>query len=156
MAQSLSQIYTHIVFHINLLDKVIIPEELQPRLHAYLNGICGNSDSPSLIVGGTFDHIHILCRMSKNIAASSLIKDLKVNSSIWMKSQADDFGMELSRFSWQKGYGVFSVSPSQLEKVKSYIANQEAHHRETTFRDEYLTLLRKHGVSLDEKYLWSS
>ena len=155
MAQSLSQLFVHIVFHVNINDNVKIPEALQSRLHAYLMTICNNHDSPSIIVGGTDDHIHILCRISKNIAPSKFLAELKATSSKWVKSVSPEFGLQLSKFSWQKGYGIFSVSASQVDIVKQYIANQSEHHRTRSFMDEYVMLLEKHGIVYDEKYLWS-
>ena len=155
MSQSLSQLYMHIVFHINLIDKVSIPEELQSHLHAYLAKICINLHSPSIVVGGTHDHVHILCRMSKNIAPAKLLEELKTSSSKWIKTQASEFGMMLSKFSWQKGYGVFSVSAPQVSNVQKYIANQREHHRKRSFKEEYLLLLQKYDVEYNEKYIWS-
>lgn len=155
MAQSLSQLYTHIVFHINFNYNVKIPEELQSRLHAYLATTCKNQKSPSIIVGGVEDHIHILCRLSKNIAPSKFLEELKTDSSKWIKNQSKEFDLILSKFSWQKGYGIFSVSSSQVKNVKKYISNQSEHHKKMSFKEEYLLLLKKYNVEYDEKYLWS-
>jgi putative transposase len=99
--------------------------------------------------------VHILCRMSKNISTSELLKELKIESSKWIKKQYEDFGFQLSKFSWQGGYGVFSVSASQVDKVKGYIANQKKHHLKIGYKDEYLALLHKYNIEYDEKYLWN-
>ena len=155
MSQSLSKIYAHIVFHVNFSNFIKIPENLQPVLHGYIAKVCKNHDSNSVIVGGTSDHIHILCRMSKNIAPSKLLEEIKSYSSKWIKSQTDEYGMMLSKFSWQKGYGIFSVSESQIENVKKYISGQKEHHAKLTFKEEYLLLLKKHNVEYNEEYLWS-
>ena len=155
MAQSLSQLYVHIVFHVNLNDAIKIPEELQPNLHAYLAAICKNQDSPSMLIGGVDDHVHLLCRLSKNITTAKLLEEIKTDSSKWIKKQADEFGAKLNRFSWQKGYGIFSVSSSKINTVKEYILNQKEHHKTMSFKDEYLLLLKKHNVEYDEKYLWT-
>ncbi|MFA6716802.1 MAG: IS200/IS605 family transposase [Victivallales bacterium] len=155
MAQSLSQLYVHIVFHINLNNPVKIPEPLQPDLYAYLATICKNHESPSILVGGTSDHVHILCRLSKNIAASKLLEELKTDSSKWIKSRAEEFSGRLNRFSWQKGYGIFSVSASQAATVKEYIAKQKEHHKKISFKGEYLLLLKKYNIEYDENYLWN-
>ncbi len=155
MSQSLSQLYTHIVFHVNLSNGIMIPEKLQPVLHAYLATVCKNHDSPSILVGGTNDHVHILNRISKNIAPVKLIEEIKTDSSRWMKTQAQDYGLMLSKFSWQKGYGIFSVSSSHVEVVRNYIANQVEHHKKRSFKEEYILFLEKHGVEYDEKYLWN-
>ena len=155
MVQTLSQIYMHIVFHVNLNREVRIPAALQPRLHAYLSAICKNHDSPSIIIGGADDHVHVLCYISKTLAPSKLLEELKSRSSKWMKTQAPEYGTLLGEFSWQNGYGVFSVSASKVDSVKQYIANQIEHHRKRSFKDEYRLLLDKHNVDYDERYLWS-
>ena len=154
MAHSLVKLHIHVIFHINLTDTVKIPIKLQPSLHSYLATTCKNHDSPAIVVGGTDDHIHILCRLSKNIAPSKLLEELKTNSSKWIKTQAREFGSQLSKFSWQKGYGVFSVSESKVSDVERYISNQIEHHKTRSFKDEYELLLKKHNVEYDEKYLW--
>ena len=155
MAQSLSQLYVHIVFHINFNDVVKIPEELQSDLHAYLAATCKNQNSSSILVGGVDDHVHLLCRLSKNITSSKLLEEIKTDSSKWIKTQAGEFGLSLNKFSWQKGYGIFSVSSSKINTVKQYISNQKEHHKKMSFKDEYLLLLKKHNVKYDEKYLWN-
>ena len=155
MSKSLSQLYVHIVFHVNLVSKTYIPNELLPILHAYLATVCNNHNSPAIIVGGTYDHVHILCRMSKNIALAELLQELKTNSSKWIKTKSHEYGTILSKFSWQKGYGAFSVSSSQTENVKSYISNQKDHHQKLTFKEEYILFLNKHNLEYDEKYLWN-
>ena len=155
MSQSLSQLYVHIVFHVNFVTNLTIPAGLQPRLHAYLAAVCNRNDSPSLCVGGTEDHIHILCRISRKIAPSKLLEEIKTRSSAWMKTQSTEFGKHLDKFSWQKGYGIFSVSSSQVESVLKYISNQHIHHQKISFKDEYISLLKKHGIDYNLEYLWS-
>lgn len=155
MSQSLSQLYMHIVFHVNFSDRITIPEKLQPVLHGYLATVCKNHDSSSILVGGTYDHVHILSRISKNIAPAKLIEEIKTYSSRWVKTQAQEHGLMLSKFSWQKGYGIFSVSSSHVEMVKNYIANQNEHHKKRSFKEEYILFLEKHSVEYDEKYLWT-
>jgi REP element-mobilizing transposase RayT len=123
---------------------------LRNGLHAYLNGICNNHDSPSLRVGGPEDHIHILCRLSKTLDVAALIRELKRDSSKWIKDQYP----RLADFYWQQGYGAFSVSPSHVDALIKYIANQEEHHRRETFQDEFRRLCKKYGVEIDERYVW--
>jgi len=103
MSQSLSQLYVHIVFHINCNDDVTIPEKLQNSMHAYIAVICKNQDSSPILVGGIDDHVHLLCRLSKNITTAKLLEEIKTNSSKWIKTQANDFNSRLNKFSWQKG-----------------------------------------------------
>jgi REP element-mobilizing transposase RayT len=119
-------------------------------MHIYLKGICDNLDSPSLIVGGVEDHVHIACRLSKSLGVSKLIAELKKGSSSWVK---DEFPNMVS-FYWQNGYGAFSVSPSHLAVLTEYIQNQEEHHRRESFQLEFRRLLRKYEVEYDERYVW--
>jgi len=95
------------------------------------------------VMGGTENHVHILFHLPPKLALAKAVALLKANSSKWMGE----------RFSWQEGYGAFSVSSSNLDQVGRYIQNQEAHHRKTTFEDEFRALLRKHGVEFDIEYV---
>jgi REP element-mobilizing transposase RayT len=150
MSQSLTQIYLHLVFSTKNREPFFRDSALRAATHAYLGGVCRNLDSPSLIVGGIEDHVHLLCRLSKTLSVAELIRELKRDSSKWLKEQ----GAALSSFYWQAGYGAFSLSPSHVEPVRRYIATQEEHHRRETFRDEFRRLLRKYGVDYDERYVW--
>lgn len=120
MAQSLAQIYLHIVFSTKGRRAYLQDPMLRDELHAYLAGACKNQGSPSIIVGGVADHVHILCRLSRIGSVSVLVKELKRESSIWLKSKS----RELADFHWQDGYGAFSISPSHVEILKRYIARQ--------------------------------
>ncbi len=150
MPQSLTQIYLHIVFSTKNRAPYLKEEQLRAKIHAYLAGICKNLESPALIVGGVEDHMHLLCRFSKNISVAHLLGELKRDSSKWIKTKSPDLG----EFHWQAGYGAFSISPSHVEALKQYIANQEKHHRQETFQDEFRRLCRKYGVATDERYVW--
>jgi REP element-mobilizing transposase RayT len=150
MSQSLVQIYVHIVFSTKNRAPFLKDHTLRDRFHAYLNGICDNQDSPSLRVGGAEDHVHILCRLSKTLDVAALIRELKRDSSKWIK----DENPRLADFYWQQGYGAFSVSPSHVEGLIEYIAKQEEHHRRETFQDEFRRLCKKYGVAIDERYVW--
>ncbi len=149
MAQSLAQIYVHIVFSTKNRAPFLKDKAFRDRVHAYLKGICDNQDSPSLQVGGVEDHVHILCRLSKKLGVADLIRELKRDSSSWIKSQQPS----LAEFHWQNGYGAFSVSPSHVEALIEYIKNQEEHHKTETFQDEFRRLLRKYGIEYDERYV---
>ena len=150
MPQSLSSVYLHLVF--STKDRVAFFHDagLRDEVHAYLGGISKRLDCPPIIVGGVDDHIHLLARMGRGICQSDWIKEVKRVSSTWLKSRAP----EMSRFSWQSGYGVFSVSPSNIGAVERYIASQEEHHRKISFMDEYRGFLRRHGVEWDERHVW--
>src|SRR5438128_7876567 len=119
--QSLSQIYLHIVFSTKNRTRFLQDKHLRAKTHAYLAGICKNLESPALIVGGVEDHAHLLCRFSKNISVAAFLRELKRDSSKWIKAESH----ALVDFHWQAGYGAFSISPSHVEALKQYIANQE-------------------------------
>jgi REP element-mobilizing transposase RayT len=150
MAQSLSQVYLHIVFSTKNRARFLQDRALRERTHAYLAGACRNLDSPSIIVGGVEDHVHILCRLAKTLSISEFIRELKRESSKWLKEQSSD----LSSFFWQGGYGAFSISPAHVKGLTDYITNQEEHHKKETFQEEFRRLLRLYEIEFDEKYVW--
>ena len=151
MAQSLSAVYLHVVFSTKSRIPFFADKELRTHLHGYLAGISRKLDCPTLLVGGEEDHVHLLARHARTISQADWIKELKRASSLWIKS--DHPG--LRDFAWQSGYGVFSVSISQLDKVQEYISNKEEHHRKQSFQDEYRAMLKKHRVDWAEKYVWN-
>ena len=150
MPQSLVHMYIHIVFSTKHRRPFLEDHELRDRTHRYLAGICKNRDCPALLVGGIADHVHLLCRLGKTIDVSDLIRDLKQDSSKWVKTEES----RLPDFHWQQGYGAFSISPSHVNALKHYITNQEEHHRYETFQDELRRLCAKYGVEIDERYVW--
>ena len=101
-------------------------------------------------IGGVADHIHVLVNIPPSICVANLVRDVKIASSKWVQSEAK----EIRGFSWQEGYGVFAVSDTHHALVQGYIQCQEEHHRQRSFKEEFLELLRKNGVVFDEKYLW--
>jgi REP element-mobilizing transposase RayT len=148
--QSLAQIYIHIVFSTKHRESFLLDRTLRDEMHNYLGGTCRNLDSPAVIVGGVADHVHILCHLGKTWSVSDLIRELKRESSKWLKEQSSD----LAAFYWQNGYGAFSVSPREVSTVKAYIANQEAHHATETFQDEFRAILNEYQTEYDERYVW--
>jgi len=150
MSQSLVQVYLHVVFSTKERRPSLQDSELRERTHAYLAGTCHQLGAPSLIVNGTADHVHILCRLAKVLSVADLIKELKRESSKWVKQECP----EASDFYWQSGYGAFSISPSHVEALKAYIAGQEEHHRQESFQDEFRRLCKKYDVEIDERYVW--
>ncbi len=150
MAQSLVQIYLHLVFSTKQRTPYLQDAALRQRMHAYLAGICKNLDSPALTVGGVADHVHLLCRLSKTLELAVFLRELKRDSSKWIKSEAP----ALADFHWQNGYGAFSLSPSHVAPLRTYITRQEEHHQRETFQDEFRRLLRKYGIEYDERYVW--
>lgn len=150
MGQSLTRIYVHIVFSTKQRRPFLRDKSFREHTHRYLAGIHNNLDCPALIVGGTEDHVHSLCRLGKTIAISALLRELKRDSSKWIKQQSEGS----SEFQWQVGYGAFSISPGHIDGLTTYIANQEEHHRRETFQDEFRRLCAKYGVEMDERYVW--
>jgi len=147
MAQSLSQVLIHLVFSTKN-RKPFLTVEVRPRVFEYLSGALKGIECPPIAVGGLADHVHLLFGLARTITISKVAEEVKKESSKWAK------GIVSATFSWQNGYGAFSVSPSNGEKVQAYIANQEDHHRERTFQDEFRALLRRNGVEWDERYVW--
>ena len=150
MAQSLAQIYLHLVWSTKNRIPFLSDETLREEMHAYLAGACKNMGSPPLKVGGVEDHVHVACRFSRKMALSDFVRRLKKESSKWIKTRDPS----LQSFYWQDGYGAFSVSPSHVEALQGYIANQVEHHREEGFKEEFRRLLKKYDVEYDEKYVW--
>ena len=123
---------------------------MEAELHKYLGGICNKLDCQVISVGGYTDHVHILCMLSKKITLMKLMEELKSHSSKWIKTKS--LGYE--NFYWQDGYGAFSVNPSEIDAVISYINKQNEHHRRKTFQEEYRSFLKKYNVEYDERYVW--
>ena len=149
MSQSLVRNYLHLIFSTKHRAPIIVPPYEQ-QLHSYIGGICKNLECLPLQVGGYTDHIHILCMLSKKIALIKLVEEVKSHSSKWIKTKNDS----LQNFYWQNGYGAFSVNPTQVNKVTSYIINQHEHHNKKSFQDEYRLFLKKYQIEYDERYVW--
>lgn len=150
MPHSLSLVYLHLVFSTKDRRPQLRDPTLRSDAHAYLSGVSKTLDCPALIVGGVEDHVHILAHFGRLQSQAQWVKELKRVSSIWMRQQSST----TSNFSWQNGYAIFSVSHSNVPKVKRYIQDQEYHHRKMTFQDELRRLLEKHQAQWDERYLW--
>jgi REP element-mobilizing transposase RayT len=129
----------------------LITPEIEPELFAYMGGILKNKDSRLLDAGGTADHVHLLISQSKNIALSSLMKDVKKDSSSWIKTK----GREFRNFHWQDGYRGFSIAKSQMPRLGKYLAGQREHHRKRSFKEELIQFLEEYGIDHDERYLWN-
>ena len=150
MPQSLAQVYLHIVFSTKNRNTYLLDRALRERTHAYLAGTCRNLDSPSIRIGGVEDHVHILCRLGKTISVSELVRELKRESSKWLKEQSPD----LAAFYWQNGYGAFSVSSEDVDALVAYILNQEEHHRRKPFQTEFRRILTDYRIEFEESYVW--
>ena len=153
MSQSLSQIWVHIIFSTKNRYPFLKDTAIRQRLYAYIQAICHKKKCETIIVNGIEDHVHILTSLHKNISLSTLIETIKKSSSLWVK-QLNTEDSTINQFYWQNGYGVFSVSQSNLLSVKSYIEKQKEHHQKYNFQEELKKFLTQHGVSYDEKYLW--
>ncbi len=149
MSQSLSQVYVHLIFSTKDREPWL-SARVQDRLFAYFAAALNHQDSPAIKVGGHVEHVHLLYRLSKNKIPSKVIGEIKARSSKWLKDEFEGMG----GFAWQTGYGLFSVSSSQVVEVTEYIANQAEHHRKVTFKDEFRKFLKRYGVEYDERYVW--
>jgi len=147
MPQSLANILVHVIWSTKERHP-LISDAVRSDLHGYMAGILKNIESPALIINSVADHVHVLCQLSKNLAACKLVEEVKKSSSKWMKEQS------IPDFAWQNGYGVFSVSQSNVDAVRKYIEGQPEHHRKRDFKDGFREFCQKHNVSLDERYVW--
>jgi len=149
MPQSLATVLIHLVFSTKNREPWIT-EAIEPELHKYLSTVFRGCDSQALLVGGYHDHIHALFSLSRKWTIAGIVEEVKTNSSKWIKTK----GAEFSPFHWQSGYGAFSVSQSNVEEVKTYIANRKEHHRKKEFQAEYRQLLTAYQIEFDERYVW--
>jgi REP element-mobilizing transposase RayT len=150
MGSTLTNLLFHVVFSTKHRAPIII-QNLRNELFKYMNGIVKGEGGTLLAIGGTEDHVHCLIKLKPRHPLSEIIKKLKANSSKWANANNKIEG----RFAWQSGYAAYSVSQSQLPLVIGYIAKQEKHHRRRPFKEEYVSLLNKHGVTFDKDYLWN-
>lgn len=149
MAQSLAQVYLHLIFSTKHRQPLIQPP-VEAELHEYFGGICKALECQPLSIGGYTDHVHILCQLSRKISIMKLMENLKSRSSKWIKSKGEAY----EDFYWQNGYGAFSVNPTQVKAVQDFIARQHEYHQQQSFKLEYRSFLRKYKVSYDEQYVW--
>jgi len=149
MPQSLSKVIVHIVFSTKDREPWL-GSDIRPRMHAYLATIGRDLGGDLARVGRVADHVHIVATLPRTLSQAQLIEQIKKVSSKWIKA----LDARYRGFFWQRGYGAFSLSPSQLEAVLQYVDAQPEHHRTRTFQEEYRELLRKHWVDFDERYVW--
>ena len=141
--------YAHCVFSTKERRPDITPE-LRQRLWPYLGGIARENGITPVNIGGVADHVHLLLSLPATMPIAKAMQLIKGGSSKWVHETFPD----QRAFAWQEKYGAFSVSVSQVDKIVRYIENQEAHHRKMTFQEEFVALLKKHGLAYDERYLW--
>ena len=147
----MSHAFTNLLAHVIFSTKErapLIDAELRPKLHAYLGGIVRELNGTPLSINGTDDHVHLLVSMPPTVSTSDAMRVLKANSSKWVHDT------RRKPFGWQAGYGAFSVSQSNVPSVTQYIASQEEHHRKVSFKEEFVSFLKRHGVGYDERFIW--
>jgi putative transposase len=148
MANSYYAVYEHIVFSTKRREHWLNPE-ISPELYQYMGGAVNHQGCHSLGVGGTSNHVHLLMRKKSALASADLIKEIKRASSQWLRTK----GIAQGKFNWQDGFGAFSISYWDLEKIRAYIVNQDRHHQRMGWEDEIRKLLVKHGIEFDERYV---
>ena len=145
MPQSLAKVIVHIVYSTKHRQPWLHDPILRSELYAYIATILKEEvDSPAILINGVEDHLHILCLLSRKFAIMDAIKRAKTETSKWTKKR----GRAHADFQWQAGYGIFSVSPSNVDRVKRYIANQEEHHKRLSFQDEFREICKRHGIGI--------
>ena len=149
MPQSLSLVIIHVIFSTKDRHPFLKPDS-RPKLHAYLATVARNIGCEAYRVGGVADHVHLAIRLSRTVTIADLVQELNTSSSKWVKTQSPG----LAAFAWQRGYGCFSVGPSDLDRLRAYIDDQENHHETRTFQEEFRMFLKKYGVEYDEAYVW--
>ena len=146
MSSTLANLTYHIVFSTKYHEPFITPD-LQDELYAFIGGVVRNKRGMAIRIGGITDHIHLVLRLRPDIALSDMVRMVKANSSKWVNERGNNEG---GRFAWQAGYGAITVSPSQLPALNSYVERQEEHHRVQSFQEEYVAILKKHGVEYEK------
>ena len=147
MSSTHLSLHYHLIFGTKHHEPMIAPT-WRPQLHAYMGGVLRALGGTPHMIGGVSDHVHVLVGLQATHCLADVVRELKAVSSKWVHDETKWKG-----FTWQEGYGAFTVSASQQERVRAYIAKQEEHHRSLTFREEYLAFLRHSGVAYDEKYV---
>lgn len=149
MPQSLGQLILHLVFSTKDRRRYL-DDAIRDRTYAFLATVCRDRGCEAYRVGGTDDHVHVVCRLSRTVTIAALVEDVKRESSKWVKTVAPEYG----GFCWQRGYGAFSLSRSHLDQAVGYVSHQMEHHRTVSFQDELRELLRRYQVEFDERYVW--
>ena len=147
--------FTKLAYHIVFSTKYrhsLIQGAFQNKLYEYIGGIIRAQNGRLIEIGGVEDHVHLLTNLSPTKAISDSIREIKANASKWSNELSD----QKSRFEWQKGYGAFTVSYSQIERVRHYIQNQREHHKTKTFEEEFIKLIEIHDIEFDRRYLFEA
>jgi putative transposase len=147
--QSLAHMLVHLIFSTKERRPLLI-KEVREELDAYIVGVLHQHNCHPIIVASVEDHVHVLFYLAKDMALSKAVERVKSNSSRWLKTKSP----RLADFSWQNGYSAFSVSKSNTDAVRAYVARQEEHHRKVSFMEEVKKFLDQHQIKYDERYLW--
>jgi putative transposase len=148
MPQSLAYLLVHLVFSTKNRVAFLQSQQLRSEAHAYLTATLRGLNCEPVQVGGVSDHVHLLFGLSRTVSVADVVKQVKTSSTKMVREKRHH------AFSWQTGYGAFSVSESNKSAVIDYIINQEMHHRKMTFQEEIRALLSKHSMRFDERYVW--
>jgi len=149
MAKTYTQLIIHVVFAVKNRD-ALLTKDIRDKVYTYMGGILQEMKHKPLIINGTSNHVHILFGYNPSKAISDTVHGLKRNTSLFINREK----LAGAKFSWQEGYGAFSCSKSQLDRIYKYIQNQEEHHKKRTFRNEYLSYLKNLKIDYNEKYLF--
>jgi putative transposase len=147
MANTYTQLYAHLVFAVHGRES-LIPRSCNDELQKYITGIVQSKGDTMIAINNEPDHMHILSGYKPSRAISDIVRDIKSNSSRFIR----EAGMVHGKFEWQEGYAAFSCSKSAIEPTALYIANQQEHHHKRTFREEYFDFISKAGIEIDPKY----
>jgi putative transposase len=149
MPQSLANVLIHLIFSTKDRTPLIL-QDVEEELYCYLATACRSCHCPAHKVGGTSDHVHLVCSLARTATIAELLEAIKADSSKWIKTK----GARYAGFAWQSGYGAFSIGQSQLTDVIRYVAQQKEHHRTRTFQDEFREFLTRYQIEHDERYVW--
>ena len=145
MAGSYASLLYHIVFSTRARQSWLVSPAVRERLWEYMGGVLRNCDCAPLKIGGTADHVHVLCSIGRTQAVADAVRDLKANSSRWLREEFP----EMAGFAWQEGYAAFSIGVSGIERSVRYIEGQEERHRGLGFQEELVWFLERHGIEYD-------
>ena len=150
MPQSLSQVWLHVVFSTKERRAFLQNPDLREEMFRMLSHHVAEAGCFPKLSGGWIDHVHVVCGLGRTVTIPQLVEHLKTETSKWAKKPP----LGVPGFTWQAGYGAFSVSQSNLQQVLQYVAQQEKHHQKKTYQDEFRELCQKHEIEFDERYVW--
>lgn len=150
MPQSLSQVWLHIIFSTKGRQAFLQNDQFRQEMFRILSHHVQELECVPQCAGGWVDHVHLVCGVSRTVTIDKLVDHVKAESSKWARKTANEAGP----LNWQAGYGAFSVSQSNLDRVINYVERQEEHHRRQSYQDEFRTLCQRHGIAINERQVW--